>query len=105
MSGTKISLVSFPLKLKISYSLSRGLNVSVVNYQNPGKTQEKNKTHFWTLHYRHYITEITLGTLHYGHYDCMNLIMVILLGKINATGNTILFKFITSKFAVLLTKH
>ena len=48
--------------------LSRGPNLSVVNYQNPGKTQEKIKP---TLSYGHYITDITLWTshsLHYGHH-------------------------------------
>ena len=42
--------------------LSRGPNLSVVNYQNPGKTQEKIKP---TLCY---ITDITLWTSHYRHY-------------------------------------
>ena len=37
--------------------LSRGPNLSVVNYQNPGKTQEKVKP---TLCYGHYMTDITL---------------------------------------------
>ena len=41
------------------------LNLSVVNYQNPGKTQEKIKP---TLSYGHYITDITLWTSHYRHY-------------------------------------
>ena len=86
--------------------LFRGLNLSVVNYQNHGKTQEKVNL---TLCYGHYMTDITLWTSHltlyYGHYDCMTFIMVILLGEINATCIPILFKFITSKFAVLLTKH
>ena len=45
--------------------LSRGPNLSVVNYQNPGKTQEKIKP---TLSYGHYITDITLWTSHYRHY-------------------------------------
>ena len=40
-----------------------------------------------------------------GHYDCMTLIMVIILREINATCTPILFKFITSKFSVLLTKY
>ena len=53
-----------------------------------------------TLHYGHHTM-----TLYYGHYDCMTLIMVILLGEINATCIPILFKFITSKFSVFLTKH
>ena len=52
--------------------LLRGLNLSVVNYQNHGKTQEKVNL---TLCYGHYITDITLWTSHhtlyYGHYDCM----------------------------------
>ena len=57
--------------------------------------------------------DIILQTLHYGHHilhyimDIMTMtfIMVILLGEINATCIPILFKFITSKFSVLLTKH
>ena len=80
--------------------------MSVVNYQNHGKTQEKVNL---TLCYGQYITDITLWTSHltlfYGPYDCMTFIMVILLGEINATCIPILFKFFTSKFAVLLTKH
>ena len=36
---------------------SHGLNLNVVNYQNPGKTQEKIKP---TLCYGHYMTDITL---------------------------------------------
>ena len=108
------------------FLLSRGPNLSVVNYQNPGKRQEKIKPslcygHYvtditlWTSHYRkrqekikpslcygHYVTDITLWT---SHYDCMTLIMVILLGEINATCIPILSKFITSKFSVLLTEH
>ena len=40
-----------------------------------------------------------------GYYDCMTLIMVIILREINATCIPILFKFITSKFSVFLTKH
>ena len=40
-----------------------------------------------------------------GCYDCMTLIMVIILREINATCIPILFKFITSKFSVFLTKH
>ena len=44
---------------------NHGLNLSVVNYQNPGKTQEKIKP---TLSYGHYITDITLWTSHYRHY-------------------------------------
>ena len=54
-------------------------NVCNKNYQNPGKRQEKIKP---TLCYGHYITDITLWTSHYrhyGHYDCMTLIMVIIL--------------------------
>ena len=47
------------------FLLSRGPNLSVVNYQNPGKTQEKIKP---TLSYGHYITDITLWTSHYRHY-------------------------------------
>ena len=41
--------------------LLRGLNVSVVNYQNHGKTQEKVNLYLmlWTLRYRHYIMDIT----------------------------------------------
>ena len=77
-------------------------NVCNKNYQNPGKRQEKIKT---TLCYGHYITDSTSWTSHYRHYDCMTLIMVILLGEINATCIPILFKFITSKFSVFLTKH
>ena len=53
-----------------------------------------------TLHYGHHTM-----TLYYGHCDCMTLIMVILLGEINVTCIPILFKFITSKFLMLLTKH
>ena len=45
--------------------LNHGLNLNVVNYQNPGKTQEKIKP---TLCYGHYITDITLWTSHYRHY-------------------------------------
>ena len=44
---------------------NHGLNLNVVNYQNPGKTQEKIKP---TLSYGHYITDITLWTSHYRHY-------------------------------------
>ena len=80
-------------------------NVCNKNYQNPGKRQEKIKP---TLCYGHYITDITLWISHYrhyGHYDCMTLIMVILLGEINATCIPILFKFITSKFSVFLIKR
>ena len=40
-----------------------------------------------------------------GYYDCMTLIMVIILREINATCIPILFKLITSKFSVFLTKH
>ena len=40
-----------------------------------------------------------------GYYDCMTLIMVIILREINATCIPILFKFITSKFSVFLAKH
>ena len=40
-----------------------------------------------------------------GYYDCMTLIMVIILREINATCISILLKFITSKFSVFLTKH
>ena len=40
-----------------------------------------------------------------GYYDCMTLIIVIILREINATCIPILFKFITSKFSVFLTKH
>ena len=40
-----------------------------------------------------------------GYYDYMTLIMVIILREINATCIPILFKFITSKFSVFLTKH
>ena len=40
-----------------------------------------------------------------GYYDCMTLIMVIILREINATCIPILFKFIISKFSVFLTKH
>ena len=40
-----------------------------------------------------------------GCYECMTLIMVIILREINATCIPILFKFITSKFSVFLTKH
>ena len=58
-----------------------------------------------TLCYGHYITDITSQILYYGHYDCMTFIMVIPLGEINVTCKPILFKFITSKFEVLLTKH
>ena len=58
-----------------------------------------------TLHYSHYIMDITSQTLYYGHYDCMTFIMVILLGEINATCIPILFKFMTSKFLVFLTKY
>ena len=51
--------------------LLRGLNVSVVNYQNHGKTQEKVNLYLmlWTLHYRYYIMDVTSQTLYYGHYD------------------------------------
>ena len=72
------------------------------------KNTRKSKSYFmlWTLRYRHYIMDITSQTLYYGHYDCMTfIIMVILLGEINATCIPILFKFITSKFSMLLTKH
>ena len=50
MSITKVVFFFFlfPLKLKTSFFVSlapilpfRGLNFSVVNYQNPGKTKEK----------------------------------------------------------------
>ena len=41
---------------------NHGLNLSVVNYQNPGKTQEKIKP---TLCYGHYEIDITLQTSHY----------------------------------------
>ena len=47
---TKTVFFSFSLKLKIRFFVSlapfllfRGLNLSVVNHQNPGKTQEKMK--------------------------------------------------------------
>ena len=62
-------LFLFSLKLKLvclaPFLLSRGPNLSVVNYQNPGKTQEKIKP---TLCYGHYVTDITLWTSHYRHY-------------------------------------
>ena len=53
--------------------------------------------------------DITLQTLHYGHHILhyimdimtMTLIMVILLGEINAACIPIWFKFITTKFAVV----
>ena len=45
MSVTKTVLFLFSLKLKLvclaPFLLSRGLNLSVVNYQNPGKHKEK----------------------------------------------------------------
>ena len=44
--------------------LSRGPNLSVVNYQNPGKAQEKIKP---TLFYDNYVADITLRTSHYRH--------------------------------------
>ena len=52
---------------------NHGLNLNVVNYQNPGKTQEKIKP---TLCYGHYEIDIShyghhIMTLYYGHYDCM----------------------------------
>ena len=50
----------------------RGLNLSVVNYQNHGKTHEKIKLN---LCYRHYITGITLWTSHHGHYNIIMNIM------------------------------
>ena len=61
-----------------------------------------------TLCYGHYVTDIT------SRHDIMDYIMdimtewlliLILLGEINSTCKPILFKFITSKFTVLLTKH
>ena len=68
--------------------LFRGLNLSVVNYQNPGKIQEKVNL---TLCYGHHITDITLWTSHHRHY-----IMVYGLGEINVTCKPILFKLILS---------
>ena len=63
MPITKIGLffVSFEIKNQFffvslaPFLLFRGLNLSVVNNQDPGKTR-KNKTHFmlWTSHYEHY---------------------------------------------------
>ena len=108
--------VSFEIKNQffsvslVPFLISRGRNLSVVNYQNPGKSQEKMKP---TLCFGHYVTDITLWTPHYEYIyyimgimtACMTFIMVILLGGINATCIPILFKFLTSKFAVLLTKH
>ena len=55
----------FFLSVWLLFLLSGGLNLSVLNYQNPGKTQEKIKP---TLSYGHYITDITLWTSHYRHY-------------------------------------
>ena len=55
----------FFCQLDSLFILFRGLNLSVVNYQNHGKTQEKIKL---TLCYRHYITGITLWTSYHGHY-------------------------------------
>ena len=62
--------------------------MSVVNYQNPGKIQEKVNL---TLCYGHYITDITLWMSHHRHY-----IMVYGLGEINVTCKPILFKLILS---------
>ena len=54
------------MKFKIFHiQPNHGLNFSVVNYQNPGKTQEKIKP---TLCYGHYEIDITLWTSHYRHY-------------------------------------
>ena len=69
----KIGLFLFSLKLKTSFfgllgsffTNSRGLNLSVVNYQNPRKAQEKIKP---TICYGHYVTDIILQTSHYRHY-------------------------------------
>ena len=53
------------MKFKIFHILpNHGLNLSVVNYQNPGKTQEKIKP---TLFYDNYVADITLRTSHYRH--------------------------------------
>ena len=53
------------MKFKIFHiQPNHGLNLSVVNYQNPGKTQEKIKP---TLCYGHYEIDITLRTSHYRH--------------------------------------
>ena len=102
-------LFLFSLKLKLvclaPFLLSRGPKLECCKLPKSWKTQGKIKS---TLCYDNYITDITLRTSHYrhyGHYDCMTLIMVILFGEINATCIPILFKFITSKFSVLLTKH
>ena len=111
----KIALFLFSLKLKTSFFWSawlffykfQGPKLECCKLPKSSKSTRKNKAHYmlWTLCYRHYITDITLQTLYYGHYDCITLIMVILLGEINATCIPILFKFITSKFSVFLTKH
>ena len=92
-----------------SFFTFQGPKLECYDYQNHGKTQEKIKL---TLYYRHYITGITRyimdiisWTLYCKHYDCMTLIVVILLGEINVTCKPVLLKFITSKFAVLFTKH
>ena len=54
------------MKFKIFHTRpNHGLNLNVVNYQNPGKTQEKIKP---TLCYGHYEIDITLQTSHYRHY-------------------------------------
>ena len=94
-------------KIHFSVSLApffvfRGPNLSAVNYQNPRKTLKKMKP---PLCCRHYVMDITLWSLPYRHYGCMTFIIVILLGGINAICKPVLFKFITSKFMVLLTKH
>ena len=47
------------------FLLSRGLNLSVVNYQNHGKTQEKIKP---TLCDGHHVIDITLQISHCRHY-------------------------------------
>ena len=67
VSKTIFFFFSFSLKINTSLALflvSRGPNVSAVNYQNPGK-HRKNKAYFMlrTLHYGHDVTEITLSTL------------------------------------------
>ena len=108
MSVTKRVFFCFSLKINSffcklgSFFVFRGPNLSAVNYQNPRKTLKKMNP---TLCCRHYVMDITLWMLPYRHYGCMTFIIVILLGGINAICKPVLFKFITSKFTMLLTKH
>ena len=111
MSITKTVFVSFSLKLKTSFFCQLD---SLFTFEGPkreccklSKSWKNTRKSKSILN----VMDITLQTLHYGHH-ILHYIMDNdfhngnnLLGEINATCIPILFKFITTKFAVFLTKH